>query len=128
MNNRLILLRKNLQLSQAKLAEDLNLSRTFINLVENGNRELSDRTVADICRIYNVNESWLRTGKGDMFKPKDRETEVAQIAKKLLKAEPDDYVAKLIKSLALLDLDDWRELNRIIKKLVKEQEKDSSNN
>lgn len=128
MNNRLILLRKNLQLSQAKLAEDLNLSRTFINLVENGNRELSDRTVADICRIYNVSESWLRTGKGDMFKPKDRETEVAEIAKKLLKAEPDDYVAKLIKSLALLDLDDWRELNRIIKKLVKEQEKDSSNN
>lgn len=125
MRDRIIKLRKDLGISQTKFAEELNISRNFINLYEHGNRELSDRTISDICRIYNVNEEWLRTGKGKMFKPLDKEEEVALIAKKLLKAEPDDTLAKIIKNLAKLDYEDWKTLNRIINTLIKE-EKDSS--
>lgn len=98
----------------------------MIATYESGRVEPAPLFISSLCSIFNVDEEWLRTGKGDMFKPKDREQEVAEIAKRLLKAESDDYVAKLVKNLALLDYDDWKELNRIIKKILKEQ-KDSSN-
>ena len=26
-----------------------------------------DSVIASICRLYNVNETWLRTGEGEMF-------------------------------------------------------------
>ena len=31
-----------------------------------GKKIPSDRTIADICREFNINENWLRTGEGEM--------------------------------------------------------------
>lgn len=128
MRERIIEIRKYYKKSQTAFADDIGVSRNFINLYENGNRELSERTISDICRIYNVSESWLRTGKGNMFNPLDREQEVAQVSKRLLKADEYDDLANIIKNLGQLSDEDWKELNRIIKKLLKDQEKDSSEN
>jgi len=96
MRERFIQLRKEFNLSQTALAEALGVSRTFINLYENGNRDISDRTVKDFCRIYNINESWLRTGEGDMYAPLDRESEIAQIVNTLYK-EDDPVKLELVK-------------------------------
>ncbi len=68
MKFRLVKLRKNLGLSQAAFAEPLNLSRTAVANYEQGVRPVTDRTIADICRIYNVNEEWLRYGTGEMLR------------------------------------------------------------
>lgn len=39
--------------------------------MENGQRGITDRTIILICQTFNVNEEWLRTGKGDMFAESD---------------------------------------------------------
>ncbi|GGG32623.1 hypothetical protein GCM10007425_29110 [Lysinibacillus alkalisoli] len=67
MNNRIKALRKNLNLNQGEFADKLKLSRSHISSLENGVREITERIVFDICREFNVNEEWLRTGEGEMF-------------------------------------------------------------
>lgn len=90
MIHRIIELRKKMRLNQEQFAEKLSLSRSFVNQVEVGKRNISDRTIADICRVFNVSEQWLRTGEGDMFRKQSREDELAAYMNSLLQSEPDD--------------------------------------
>lgn len=67
MKHRIKSVRENAGLSQGKFAERLNISRNFANQIETGGRKPSDRTILDICRVFHINENWLRTGEGDMY-------------------------------------------------------------
>lgn len=67
MISRIVKIREDNNLSQEKFAEKLGLSRNFINQVENGKKNVSDRTISDICRLFNVNREWLETGSGDPY-------------------------------------------------------------
>ena len=101
MKDRIKAIRKEKQLTQEQLAADLGLSRNFVWMVERGDRLPSDRTLRDICRLYKVNENWLRTGDGEMFAPKSRADEIAEITAALTKdRDPRKiYFAKLAAEL-----------------------------
>lgn len=79
MNERLKQVRQSSGLTQQQFADSINVSRNYIALMEIGQREPSDRTISDICRVYAVNESWLRTGEGEMHVPKPREEVIAEM-------------------------------------------------
>lgn len=49
------------------MGDKIKLSQTHISSLENGARDATDRIISDICREFNVNEQWLRTGEGEMF-------------------------------------------------------------
>lgn len=68
MNTRIKKLRKALDLTQQVFAEKIGLKQNSIALIESGKRNISDQAVLSICREFNVNEEWLRTGSGEMFK------------------------------------------------------------
>ncbi len=68
MNNRIKELRKHLKLTQAKFAEMIGLKATAIGLYESGDRNITEQTIMLLCSIFNVNEEWLLTGNGEMFK------------------------------------------------------------
>lgn len=68
MNNRLKAVRLALNLSQEEFGSKIGIkSRAHISSLESGSRNITDRIVSDICREYEVNEGWLRTGSGEMF-------------------------------------------------------------
>ena len=67
MNERIKKVRKALDLTQQEFGERIGMKRNSIALIENG-RNTSDQTVFAICREFNVNEEWLRTGVGEMFR------------------------------------------------------------
>ena len=67
MNERLKQLRKYFNLTQESFAKSLRLARTSVSSFENGKSKPSSRTLTYICEKYQVNEDWIRTGKGDMF-------------------------------------------------------------
>lgn len=67
MNERLKLLRSTLKLTTREFAKVINLSGGAITNMEKGVRNITDRVISDICREFNVNEEWLREGKGEMF-------------------------------------------------------------
>lgn len=71
-SNRLRKLRNELNLSQQAFGQSLGVSRDVISNIEQGRVELRDHIVKLICSEFNVNEEWLRDGKGEMFNPEER--------------------------------------------------------
>lgn len=67
MNERLKQLRKKLKINQTNFAKQLGITQTAYSMIENGNNPLADRYIKVICSVFNVNETWLRTGEGEMF-------------------------------------------------------------
>ncbi len=64
MKERLKRLRLILNLSQEAFGKRINITRSHISSLENGARNITDRIISDICREFNVNEHWFRTGEG----------------------------------------------------------------
>ena len=68
-NTRVKAVRKALKLTQAEFGEKIFMSQGQLTFVETGRRSVTERTIGLICSTFGVNESWLRTGEGDMFQP-----------------------------------------------------------
>ncbi len=75
--------------TQRDFAAGLGMSENFIWQIEKGQREPSDRTISDICRVYGINEVWLRTGEGEMYVPKTREETIAELVGSALNGSND---------------------------------------
>lgn len=67
MNERIRELRKKLNLTMEKFGGRLGVGKTAISKIEKGDNSLTDQMFKSICREFNVNEEWARTGKGEMF-------------------------------------------------------------
>lgn len=61
-NERIKLLRQELNLSQAKFAKAISISNGYIAGIELGNRSVNDRIIKLISTEFNVREEWLRDG------------------------------------------------------------------
>lgn len=81
MNERLKKLRKFLDLTQQEFADKIKVKRNTVATYEMGRSEPSDAAVSLICKEFNVNEKWLRTGEGEMLKP-DTNNELEALAEK----------------------------------------------
>ena len=62
--------RRSLDLTQQKFADQIGTTQNNIASYEIGRREPSAAAINNICKTFNVNETWLRTGEGEMFLPK----------------------------------------------------------
>ena len=114
MNKRIRELRETLKKSQDEFAKELELSRNYISLVENGQRNLSSQSIKLLCSIHNVNEEWLRTGNGEMFQPITKNDEISKLFGEVLKESNDDFKRRLISALAKLDDVGWGKLENLI--------------
>ena len=56
--------------SQTKFAEIMNVTRDVISNYEMGRVEPSPVFIDLLCTKFGINEDWLRTGSGEMFKKK----------------------------------------------------------
>lgn len=121
MNERIKALRKELKMSQDVFAEKLGLTKNYISLVENGNRNLSEQSIKVLCSILNVNEDWLRTGNGEMFKSRTREQEIGAFVNEVMELNDDSFEKKLVSALARLEPKDWECLEAISKKMLDEK-------
>lgn len=98
MNERIKEVRKDAGLTLEKFGEKLNISAASCSNLESGKTNPSAQTFAAICRVFRVNEDWLRNGTGEKYRKKARAEELADIFADL---EVDDSVkARLIRTLA----------------------------
>lgn len=120
MNKRLHELRKSLNLTLDKFGEKISLKKSTLSAIENGTGALTDRTISDICREFNVNEVWLRTGEGEMFVQLSRDEELSRYLGELLKDEDENFKKRLIAALVKFPSDDpfWDTLNDVISNLT----------
>lgn len=122
MIDRILSLRESLGVNQEEFAKRIGVSRNFISLVETGKRNLSDRTISDICREFNVNETWIRTGEGEMFTQMSRTDEISAFVGSILKGE-SDFRQKFISVLARMTPDEWQLLEKKVLELSEEIKK-----
>ena len=114
--DRILAIRKDSGLSQSAFGEKLNLSQNFVWMIEKGQREPSDRTISDICRVYGVNEVWLRTGVGEMKLPMSLNQQLAQIFADVQVS--DDERARLVKAFASLPPEAYPQLYKWFQALM----------
>lgn len=108
-----------LGIKKTHFANRLNVSQAFISQLTKGASSPSDRTIADICREFNVNEIWLRTGEGEMFTQMSRTDEISAFVGSILKGEPD-FRQKFISVLARMTPDEWQLLEKKVLELSEE--------
>jgi len=53
-------------LKKVEFARVLNINQSYVTQLIKGRNQPSDRLIEDICQKYNINEEWLKTGKGEM--------------------------------------------------------------
>lgn len=127
MNERIKHLRKNvLKMSQNGFAESLNLSENFVWMIEKGNRIPSDRTISDICRIFSVNEDWLRYGIEPMRSAKSREEEIAEMVGAAFSGSAD-FKQAVIKMICSRTPDELQVLEKALTDIYESIKKEHQN-
>lgn len=115
--NRLYNIRKELGLTLEKFGEPLGVTKTTISRIEKEERSMTDQMLKSICRTYNVNEEWLKTGNGDMFIKLTRNQTITDFAADLIKEE-ESFKARLIEALAKLSEQEWEVLEKVANDLA----------
>ena len=122
MNTRFKELRKELKLTQEEFANKMNLSRSYINLIEMGRKVPAERTIKDICREFGVNYEWLTEGTGEMFIQNKRKSEIADFVGSVLNREADSFKIRLVEILANLNESEWETLQKLANALADKKE------
>ena len=120
MNSRIKEVRKAKGLSQAAFGAPFGANRDMINNVENGRAAVSDIMVASICRTYDVNERWLRTGEGEMFIQISRDQEIMDFVADTMQDDKDNFRRRFLLALSRLPEERWADIEDFARQITAE--------
>lgn len=120
MNEHIKELRKALGLTQHEFAEKIGSVQNTITGYETGRRIPSNQVITLICREFNVNETWLRTGEGEMFNSLTRDEQISSFVGTVLAGEEDSFKRRLISMLSHLNESDWEALEHMVNIIKKD--------
>lgn len=116
MNKRLKILRKTLDLTQQEFADRIHISRNNIASYETGKSNMGNSVFSLICREFNVNEEWLRTGTGEMFKQLSKAELAARMVGNALSSD-DEFVQNVFIALGELTPNEWQVIKKVVDKI-----------
>lgn len=122
MGERIKQLRQALCMTQQEFADHLHIKRGAVANYEVGRNEPIDAVIGLICREFSVNETWLRTGEGEMFLKRSTEDEIAAFMGDILKDEEPNFRRRFISALARLDDAGWDALGKFISDFNEQKE------
>lgn len=122
-NDRFRDVRKACKKTQEEWAAILGLSRTGVADIESGRRNVTDKHIKLLCIESidgkNINETWIRTGEGEMFIQRTRNQQITDFLGDLIKEEDGTFKKRLIEAMSKLDEKDWEDIERLVSKLTK---------
>ena len=89
MKDRISLVIRSAGITKTEFARQLNVSQAFVSQLCSGTANPSDRTISDICRIFDIQEDWLRHGLEPMRAAKSKEEEIAELVGSALTGSND---------------------------------------
>ena len=95
------------------------VSKSTISNIENDNRNLTEHMLKSICREFDVNEKWLKSGEGDMPRKLAEEEEVAALVSDLLEDGRDNPFFGIILEI----VQTYNELSPASQKVLQEASK-----
>lgn len=114
MNHRIKLLRNTLDLTQQKFADRLGIKGNTISQYESGRNAPVDAVISLICREFNVNETWLRTGEGEMFRNTPESSQILNFIDQTLQSSQESFKFRFISALPQLSESDWETLEKLL--------------
>ena len=115
MNERLRLLREEIGISRAIFGQRIGVSGDVINNLERGRVEIKEYILKLICSEFNVNESWLRDGTGEMFVELDVEDQrITAFMEAVLEEGKGSFLRRVILGLSAMDGDGWKALEQFL--------------
>ena len=107
MNNRLKEARKTLGINQSNFAAKIGMAQSGYSQIETGENALTEQNIKLICLIFDVNETWLRSGEGEMFntasKPRNEDEKKLLEMFRLLSPEMREFVLRKIQECLRLE-------------------------
>lgn len=119
MNKRIKEIRQNAGMTQREFADRIGVSRNTIAAYETDARVPIDAIIVSICREFNVNENWLRTGLGNMYAEVNPDIQLSKALGSLLREEAGSFKKQLILSLLELNQKEWDTLEKLITSVTK---------
>ena len=116
-NTRVKIVRQNARLNQTEFGERIGVSQSAVAGYESGLRVPLNAVISSICREFDVSETWLRTGEGEMSVRISKENQLMRWAGEVLSEESTSFRHRFVSALAVLDEKDWKELERILLKM-----------
>lgn len=127
MNSRIKELRKALKLNQAEFGDRIGLKQSAVANYESGTRSPLDAVISSICKEYKVNESWLRTGEGEMFVSRPEEDILMDFVNDV-SIGGNEFKKRFISAIAQMDDKTWdhfeKWLNEFLAKYLPEKQND----
>lgn len=111
---RVSVLRKTLKLTQTEFAKVLSIGQQALSMIENGQRDLSEKNIKLICFSYKVSYDWLVNGIGDMFQSDDSD---AQAIVDSVMTGNNEFAKKILVKFAKLSDEHWKQLQEILTEL-----------
>ena len=124
MHDRIKAVRKELGLNQTDFGQKIGVKQGSVAAYESGSRSPLDSVIVSICREFNVNERWLRTGEGEMFLELSRADEIAAYVGRVLKDESAFYQQKLLLFLSRLSPEMLAELEKVADEILANDKKE----
>lgn len=113
--NRIRFFRKEtLKITQEEFAKKINISRSNLGNIETDTVAVTDRVLNNICDTFNVNELWLRTGQGEMFRTADDDFDI--LAGKI-SMHGDQFIKELTRILWTFDEEELLVIKKIVGKI-----------
>jgi transcriptional regulator with XRE-family HTH domain len=75
--------------NKSAFARKINITPAYAAQLYKMERIPSDRTISDICRIFDIQEDWLRHGLEPMRAAKSKEEEIAELVGSALSGSND---------------------------------------
>lgn len=113
MKDRIKQIRKSTGLTQADFGKRIGVKGNTITNYETGLRTPSDAVILSICREFNINETWLRTGVGQPKAALSKEDQITLILGKAISGESTAR-DRLIRALARLPDDAFPMIEKFI--------------
>jgi transcriptional regulator with XRE-family HTH domain len=118
LNERIREVRKKNNLTMEKFGERISISKVSVSRLESGINNPSEQTISLICKEFNVDENWLRTGSGDMCPASDRQKDISNAVNRLMSGESESFKSRFINMLSGLSENEWEILERKAIELV----------
>lgn len=123
MKDRIKKIRKEFDLTQQKFADRIGVKQNTVAQYEMGRNIPIDTVISLICREFNVNEEWLRTGSGPMLKPLTADGELAFFFGSTLADDGESFKKQLFRALAKLSPGGWQALEAVAIELLEAHKK-----
>lgn len=115
MKNRLKELRNVEGLTQQEFADKIGIKRNTFAQYENGRNEPIDAVVKLICDAFHVNETWLRTGEGEMRVEIPKDDELMALINKSMNEESGEIRRRIATAVMNLSPEQLRACTEWIK-------------